>query len=74
MLCGKFRNGNSFILFGEKQADTKMFGFPLEQKSHVSVGEVSALIWLREEGGREWGPAMMLLGLLTKAERRLSMP
>lgn len=64
----------SSLLGKNKQTLKCLDSFPLEQKSHVSVGEVSALIWLREEGGREWGPAMMLLGLLTKAERSLSMP
>jgi len=46
-------------LSGKKQADTEMLGFPLEQKSHVSVAEVSSSIWLRQEVAGDEGPVVM---------------
>lgn len=51
-------------LLGKKQAEAEVLGFPLEQKSHVLVGEVSASM---QKGGTGQGPAMASLVPSSKA-------
>lgn len=48
-----------------------MSGFPLERKSHISVGEVSASM---QKGGTGRGPAMASLGSSLKAGRGFLVP